>query len=377
MRRPGTLAASIRRLVSADALLDVDLNFLQHGNPLSSVVSRQFRAMSASVAPNLISLESQRQVLVLSSRTPGAPAKFLQNLLTVDTGSLVDAPRPSNGRAMYSHMLNSKGRFAHDVVVFGLGHDAAGIVVDGKAGGDVLVLDVAGESKEALLRLLRMYSMRSGVDIEDGSNAFVVCASLNGDMEGGRFAAFCEDPRVPSLGYRGILRRDMDGGSTSGSKDFLEGLPHSDEAVRASYTKLRLSLGVAEGPREIPAGSVSLEYNLDALNGISFNKGCYIGQELMARTHYQGQIRKRLVPFRVQGGGAAEYDEAVCDAEGKKIGVVRADSVDGYGIAMVRLGKAFGRGAGGLRIGSGHAIEPYVPSWWPKAWIETSMGIGT
>ncbi len=376
MRHLGTLAASIGRLASADGLLD--LNFLQRGNPLSSVVFRQFRAMSASVTPNLISLESQRHVLVLSSGTPGAPAKFLQNLLTVDTSSLMDAPRPSNGRAMYSHMLNSKGRFAHDVVVFGLGHEAAVIGADGEAAGDVLVLDVARESKEALLKLLRMYSLRSDVMIQDGSGAFVVCASLNGDMEGGRFAAFCEDPRVPSLGYRGILRRD-DGdcpsSGSSGGGGFLEGLPRSDEDVRASYTKLRLSLGVAEGPKEIPAGSVSLEYNLDGMNGISFNKGCYIGQELMARTHYQGQIRKRLVPFLVEGGGVAEYDEVVCDADGNQIGVVRADSVDGYGIAMVRLGKAFGSGAGGLRTGSGRAIEAYVPAWWPEAWTDTTTAI--
>lgn len=364
MRQLGTLAASIGRLVWADALRDV--NFLQRGNPLSSVVSRQFCAMSASMTPNLISLESQRHVIVLSSGTPGAPAKFLQNLLTVDTNSLVDAPRPSNGRAMYSHMLNSKGRFAYDVVVFGLGHEAAWA----GPGGDVLVLDVARESKEALLKLLRMYSLRSDVQIEDGSDAFVVCASLNGDMEGGHFAAFCEDPRLPSLGYRGILRRNNgDGSDSSGGDGFLEGLATSDGDVRASYTKLRLSLGVAEGPKEIPAGSVSLEYNLDGLNGISFNKGCYIGQELMARTHYQGQIRKRLVPFRVEGG-AAEYDESVCDSEGKQVGVVRADSVDGYGIAMVRLSEAFGSGAGGLWLGSGdrRAIEAYQPPWWPVSW---------
>lgn len=366
MRQSGTLAASVRRLLWADAMVEGDMSFLRRLDPLA----RLFHGRSA--APNLISLESQRHAIVLSSGTSGAPAKFLQNLLTVDTSSLVDAPRPSNGRAMYSHMLNSKGRFAHDVVVFGLGHEAAGMGAGGKAAGDVLVLDVARESKDALVRLLRMYSMRSDVKIEDGSDSFVVCASLNGDMEGGSFAAFCEDPRVPSLGYRGILRRDGDVGASSGGDSFLEGLPRSDEDVRASYTKLRLSLGVAEGPREIPAGSVSLEYNLDGLNGISFNKGCYIGQELMARTHYQGQIRKRLVPFRVEGDGVAEYGEAVCDAEGQPVGVVRADSVDGYGIAMVRLGKAFGSDAGGLRIGSGRAIEAYVPAWWPKAWVETA-----
>ena len=369
MRNVGTLMASLRRLALADSTLDVDLKFLQR-NVLNGVSRRQLHAHSASAAPNLVSLESQRHAVVLSSETHGAPAKFLQNLLTVDTTSLSDAPRPSNGRALYSHMLNSKGRFVHDIFVFGLGHEISGVDANGKAAKDVLVLDVALESKAPLIKLLRMYSMRSAVRIEDGSDAFVVCASLNGDMGGGQFAAFCEDPRLPSLGYRGLVRRHCDDGSPGGNDSFIEALPGSDEDVRASYTKLRLSLGVAEGPKEIPPGSVALEYNLDGLHGISFNKGCYIGQELMARTHYQGQIRKRLVPFRVEGA-VARYDEQLIDADGKEVGVVRSDSIDGYGVAMVRLAKAFGSQGGKLRLaGSGREVDAYMPAWWPKAWTE-------
>ena len=345
--------AAIRRLLLSDSLLPG----LERANPPTT---RGFSTRGPS--PNMVSLDAQRRAVVVSSDVEGAAARFLQNLLTNDVVKSFEAPRPSNGGVMYAHMLNSKGRFAHDVFVYGLGREddrGEGSERDGDGDGDreVLVVDVARESKEQLMKVLRMYSMRSAVRIEDGSNEFAVCASLNGDTERGRFAAFCPDPRADgALGYRGLVRRGSQGG-------FLDGL----SGDTAGYTKLRLSLGVAEGPREIPAGSVALEYNLDALHGISFNKGCYIGQELMARTHYQGQIRKRLVPFRVDGDAA--YDDEIVDGDdGKTAGMVRADSVDGYGIGLMRVAKAFG--AGELRLKrDGRTIEAYAPQWWPADWI--------
>lgn len=367
-QKHGSLLAAIRRLLLSDSLLP-GLECVECANPPTT---RGFSTRGPS--PNMVSLDAQRRAVVVSSDVEGATGKFLQNLLTNDVVKSFEAPRPSNGRVMYAHMLNSKGRFAHDVFVYGLGREddcGEGSDSDSDSESDrdsdsdgdreVLVVDVARESKEQLMKVLRMYSMRSAVRIEDGSEEFAVCASLNGDTEGGRFAAFCPDPRADgALGYRGLVRR----GSPRSQEGFLDGLAGDT----AGYTKLRLSLGVAEGPREIPAGSVALEYNLDALHGISFNKGCYIGQELMARTHYQGQIRKRLVPFRVDGDAA--YDDEIVDGDdGKTVGVVRADSVDGYGIGMMRVAKAFG--AEELRLKrDGRTIEVYAPQWWPADWIE-------
>lgn len=381
MRQHHTLVAGIRRLTLEGSSGFVGATTV---NVVGSSFVRAFHALSSSAARNLISLDSQRDAVVVSSDVEGAAASFLQSTLTNDVvATMVDSPRPSNGRLLYAHMLNSKGRYTADVFVYGLGKgeesgggddrgNDRGDRVKSTGARDVLVIDVAKESKEQLMKVLRMYSMRSAVRIEDGGDEFVVCASLNGGMEGGRFAAFCEDPRAKgALGYRGLVRRASQHG-------FLETLAGDEEAVRASYTKLRLSLGLAEGPREIPVGSVALEYNLDGMNGISFNKGCYIGQELMARTHYQGQIRKRLVPFRIEesaadnGVGRAVYDEEIIGDDGKSVGVVRADSVDGYGIGLMRLAKVFGKeGRGGRRLRlaqSGLRIEAYAPAWWPKEW---------
>jgi folate-binding protein YgfZ len=63
------------------------------------------------------------------------------------------------------------------------------------------------------------------------------------------------------------------------------------------YLLWRLEQGIPEGSIEIPKGeAIPLEYNLAGLSAISFEKGCYVGQELVARTHHRGVIRKRLMP---------------------------------------------------------------------------------
>ncbi|KAL5651175.1 hypothetical protein ACJX0J_036633, partial [Zea mays] len=104
-----------------------------------------------------------------------------------------------------------------------------------------------------------------------------------------------KDPRLDYLGYRGIFPADT-----------IPPLVESDkEADERHYQLWRIENGVAEGSTEIPKGeAIPLEYNLAGLNAISFEKGCYIGQELIARTHHRGVIRKRLMPMKfVDGNG--------------------------------------------------------------------------
>lgn len=176
--------------------------------------------------------------------------------------------------------------------------------------------------------------------------------------------------------------------------------------------------GVAEGDSEIPTGEViPFEFNLDGLNGISFTKGCYVGQELMARTHFKGVVRKRLLPFvavapgagsslmhQLEAAGAAAPRAAVAAAEAgaslgsegspvaatvqvgaavyaeppggsgkrKQVGVVRV--VDGtLGLAVLRLGAVEAARATGqpLLLGEGEAaveLCPWRPDWWPEGW---------
>jgi folate-binding protein YgfZ len=165
-----------------------------------------------------------------------------------------------------------------------------------------------------------------------------------------------------------------------------------------------------------PGEVVPLEFNIDGLHGISFAKGCYVGQELMARTHFKGVVRKRLMPFVVtpcsgsappqppnmhpgQIGGwtlpapaAAAADAAAASgshaAEGvqpgaaahleqapgrrKAVGVLRV--VDGtLGLAVLRLAQAEAAVAAGqpLLVGDGASsmhLWPWRPAWWPESW---------
>ena len=149
-----------------------------------------------------------------------------------------------------------------------------------------------------------------------------------------------------------------------------------------------------------------LEFNIDGLSGISFTKGCYVGQELMARTHFKGVVRKRLMPFALGGTGAEASSSAAAAAAAaggggglaasgaaaaaagvqpgaavyleqpggrrKSAGVVRV--ADGaLGLAVLRLGAVEAARAAGqpLLVGEGEEraeLSPWRPHWWPEGW---------
>ena len=154
---------------------------------------------------------------------------------------------------------------------------------------------------------------------------------------------------------------------------------------------------MAEGDAEIPSGeAIALEYNIDGLHGISFTKGCYVGQELMARTHFKGVVRKRVMPFHVVTESTSsssflnssstlstpctiQQGESVVDrSTGKSVGVVRAvvvddDIVEGgghRGLAVLRLKEAqeVMDGSKEIETESGVRIRPWRPHWWPQSW---------
>eukprot|EP01025_Chloroclados_australasicus_P021048 TRINITY_DN2208_c0_g2_i4.p6 TRINITY_DN2208_c0_g2~~TRINITY_DN2208_c0_g2_i4.p6 ORF type:complete len:126 (+),score=21.71 TRINITY_DN2208_c0_g2_i4:1005-1382(+) len=120
----------------------------------------------------------------------------------------------------------------------------------------------------------------------------------------------------------------------------------------------------------MPRGeAIILEYNFDGLNGIDFDKGCYVGQELMARSHFAGIIRKRCVPFQVLKGGVSVEDEVQVEGGGKAIGKVRAVNGE-WGIAVVRIGEYFSQKKEGvLLVGDRKGVvKANIPEWWPESW---------
>ena len=130
------------------------------------------------------------------------------------------------------------------------------------------------------------------------------------------------------------------------------------EADVSEYDRLRLSLGIPDGSRDLVLDkSILLEAGFDELNGVDWNKGCYIGQELTARTRYRGLIKKRLFPVQIEG--PAPPPGAIITTDGHEAGEMRS-SRDGMGLALLRLEAV----ESGQKLTVGETrIAPIRPDW--------------
>lgn len=166
------------------------------------------------------------------------------------------------------------------------------------------------------------------------------------------------DPRVDLLGYRLIRSADQ--------PPPLHLHNHEVEQVTLDqYHVHRHCTGVAEGAAEIPPTKCfPLEYNCDYLHGVSFHKGCYIGQELTARTHHTGVIRKRILPIRFDSlpTTTVDYDTPILNQAGRSVGKIR-QTQGRSGLALIRLKEAFA--AESLSCNS-VPVTVWRPVWWPQ-----------
>jgi folate-binding protein YgfZ len=152
---------------------------------------------------------------------------------------------------------------------------------------------------------------------------------------------------LSGLGVRLIVPRDV-------AMSAL-GFAPADESV---YDRLRLSLGVPDGSRDLVIEkSILLEAGFDELNGIDWQKGCYVGQELTARTRYRGLIKKRLMPVAVDGPLPAP--DSIILLGGVEAGEMRSGR-DGIGLALLRLEAV----EDGRPLTAGDArLTPQRPEW--------------
>ncbi|XP_068951951.1 putative transferase CAF17, mitochondrial isoform X1 [Petaurus breviceps papuanus] len=179
--------------------------------------------------------------------------------------------------------------------------------------------------------------------------------------KGGKPVVLTPDPRAACMGWRLIIRKeDM-------AQDVI---PTTQVRSTKDYHKHRYQKGIPEGIKDLPPGvALPLESNLTFMNGVSFTKGCYIGQELTARTQHMGVIRKRLFPVRFSEPIIAEGISAgatVLTESGKHAGKYRAGE-DNVGIALLRSEKI--KVPLYIKTSQGHQVNiiPSVPDWWPKA----------
>ena len=156
------------------------------------------------------------------------------------------------------------------------------------------------------------------------------------------------DPRLAAAGHRALLPRDM----------AAETLAEFGNPTNANtYDRHRLSLGLPASSRDLIVDkSILLESGFDELNGVDWNKGCYMGQELTARTKYRGLIKKRLIPLHIDGPLPAARTPVM--SGDKEVGEIRSVAGD-WAMALMRLEHLE---AGKFSVGEATAT-PEIPDW--------------
>ncbi len=245
---------------------------------------------------------------------------FLQGLVTNDVNKL------DSEFALYAAILSPQGKYLYDFFL---------VLLDGD-----IVIDCEADRVDDLKRKLTIYKLRSKVQFTDINDDFIVLAFIGNNVakplklnnhEG--FAkpflggvAFM-DPRITRIGGRAIIPRE------NAKNSLIEaGFP---EGKADEYDELRIKLGLPDGSRDMVVDkAILLENGFQELNGIDWEKGCYMGQELTARTHYRGLIKKRLMPVQIKGP-LPEPGTSIMFGD-KNVGEMRSGNKK-WGLALIRL----------------------------------------
>ncbi len=241
---------------------------------------------------------------------------FLQGLVSNDvTGALP-------GKAVWAALLTPQGKWLADFFIV--------------ADGDRLLLDCERAQVASLLQRLSRYRLRSKVALR---HAEELCIYVAWDDAPAVEAIVAADPRLPEAGWR-----------------ILASLPLPATALEIDFDRHRLALGLPDGSRDLEAEkTVLLEAGFDELHGVSWSKGCYMGQELTARTKYRGLVKRRLVPVDVAGPLPEPGTPVMRD--GTEVGTIRSGR-DQSAIAALRIDAL----RAGLTCGSA-TLVPRVPNW--------------
>jgi folate-binding protein YgfZ len=267
---------------------------------------------------NRICLLADRGVL----RMEGAETQgFLQRLIT---NSVLDF---GPGESRFSALLTPQGKLLFDFFVVPLPEGA-------EAG---FLIDCVRDQSAALAQRLDLHKMRAKIAITDQSDSLGVAAVLAGDAPALPGAIVYRDMRAGLMGQRIIGAR----------QDLLK----VSNAGAAEYEGRRIAEGVPKGGVDFVYGDAFVQdANLDWLNGVDFKKGCYVGQEVVARVHHRNSARKRIVKFRFEGEPPAEGAEIA--AAGAALGQVGSTS-GSEGLAMVRLDRLDDARAAGATLTAG------------------------
>jgi folate-binding protein YgfZ len=245
---------------------------------------------------------------------------YLQGLVSNDVAAAIP------GQAVWAALLTPQGKWLADFFII--------------AEGERLLLDCEKAQAAMLVKHLSRYRLRAKVALGDISDAWAVHAAW-GAPPAVADALIATDPRLPEAGWR-----------------VLTPAPLPDAAPASAWDAHRLSLGLPDGSRDLEAEkTVLLEAGFDELSGVSWSKGCYMGQELTARTKYRGLVKRRLIPVDFTGPAPAPGTPVL--RGGQEVGTIRS-AAGQRALAVLRL-DALGEGTA-LMAGE-TALSPHPPAW--------------
>jgi folate-binding protein YgfZ len=249
---------------------------------------------------------------------------FLQGLVSNDV------TQAAPGRAVWAALLTPQGKWLADFLIL--------------ADADRLLLDCERAQAPMIVQRLMRYRLRARAELHDLSGVLHVHVAWDGVSarpEGVPESVIAApDPRLPEAGLRILADRVLPG--TAGA---------------AEWDAHRIALGLPDGSRDLEAEkTVLLEAGFDELHGVSWSKGCYMGQELTARTRYRGLVKRRLVPVAIDGAAPAPGTRIT--RNGAEAGELRSVA-GGMGMALLRIDAL-----GGDPLACGPArLIPRLPRW--------------
>ena len=263
---------------------------------------------------------------------------FLNGLVTTDIGRLKPGP------ARFGALLTPQGKIIVDFLI---------TEAPANQGGGFLI-DCPRALAQSLTGKMKFYKLRAKVVIENLSDRFGVLAAWDGPLAAQpetELAVAFADPRDGKLGFRILAPAEL--------KEKLAGLIGAELVDTADYEAHRIDCGVPRGGLDFTYGDAfPHEANMDRLSGVDFDKGCYVGQEVVSRMQHRGTARTRCIKVLLDGA-APETGAAILAAD-KPVGTI-GSTAGGQGIiqgiALVRIDRvadALDAGqpltAGGVRL---------------------------
>ena len=238
---------------------------------------------------------------------------FLNGLLTADIG------RVTPHDAHFAALLTPQGKIIVDMIV---------AEAPGEDGGGFF-LDVPKALAKSCVDRLNFYKLRAKVIIEDLSEVLGVMAVWEGEATT-EYGLCYRDPRLAALGHRIVLPPHL---AAEAARDL-----GAVQMPAAAFEAHRIAFGIPRGGLDFIYGDAfPHEVDMDQLNGVDFDKGCFVGQEVVSRMEHRGNVRTRIVPVAYDGF-APDAGAAVTAGE-KQIGTF-GSSAGGRALAMLRLDRA-------------------------------------